>query len=107
MHMFVCVCIVCICMYVQIRQCQYIQIYAHPQIVPIGLDEECPSIDETQRYGAWWLLARPHAAAQPGGHVSFCLVCFLARPMACSGQNIVGIGIGGRFFSSVTCWLGT
>jgi hypothetical protein len=40
------------------------------------------------------LCARPYVTAQSCSHASFRLFLLLARPVACSWQNIVGIGIG-------------
>jgi hypothetical protein len=52
-----------------------------------------PSLDETQRRGGG-LCARPYATAQSCSHASFRLFLLLARPVACSWQNIVRIRIG-------------
>ena len=68
-------------------------LHGDPEIAPISLAESSPSLDETQRRGGG-LCARPYATAQSCSHASFRLFLLLARPVACSWQNIVGIGTG-------------
>jgi hypothetical protein len=68
-------------------------LHGNPKIVPIGLAEATPSLDETQRRGGG-LCARPYATAQSGSHASFRLFLLPTHPVACSRQNNVRIGIG-------------